>query len=63
MTVTDFIKTLIIDTDIKISIQTKDANRVTELYNSEKLFNTSDMEFDREIQYIKIENKSIFIMV
>lgn len=64
MTVTDFFKTLIIDPNIKVSIQTKDADKMIELYNSEKLFNhSSEAGLDKEIQYIKIERKSIFIVV
>ena len=64
MTVTDFMNRLIIDPKLKISIQTRDKGRVTELYNSEKLFNgASDTAFENEIQYIKMENESIFILV
>lgn len=64
MTVTDFMKTLIIDPSNKISIQSNRDGKMTELYNSEKLFNTvNNIEFEAEIQYIKIENKSIFIVV
>jgi len=64
MTVTDFMNRLIIDPKLKISIQTRDKGQVIELYNSEKLLNgISDTAFESEIQYIKIENESIFILV
>ena len=64
MTVTDFMNRLIIDPKLKISIQTRDNGQVIELYNSEKLLNgISDTAFESEIQYIKIENESIFILV
>lgn len=64
MTVADFLNALMKDDDICISIQSRANGRVNELYNSEKLFgNQLDSIEKKEISYIKVENKSIFIIV
>ena len=63
MTVGDIIKKLIEDESLLISVQTNINGQVTELYNSDGLFDNIDNVQSRNIQYIKIENKKLFLIV
>lgn len=63
MKIKDFFNVLIHDDDINVSIQTKDDKGcVQEIHNDGKLFSRLDDCADKTIQYIKIENKKIYII-
>lgn len=64
MTVANFLDTLINDNDLKISVQTRKNDKVVELYSTDELFGGSaDSVRHKDIHYIKIENKSVYIIV
>ena len=65
MTVEDFRNILIIDRKITISIQTKIDGIMTELYNDQLFFNNNNFRdiADKEIKFIRLEKKHIYIII
>lgn len=65
MTVRELRNVLIDDNELEISVQTKSNGRVEEAYNNQTLFNGSAYEYiaDKEIKFIKIEKKVMYIIV
>lgn len=65
MTVEDFKNVLVKDSKVGISVQTSINGAIEEVYNDQMLFNGNSYAnvADKEIKFIKIEKKAIYIII
>lgn len=65
MTIENLKNVLIIDRKMTLSIQTKIDGVMTELYNDQLFFNNNNYRdiADKEIKFIKLEKKHIYIII
>lgn len=65
MTIENLKNVLIIDRKMTLSIQTKIDGVMTELYNDQLFFNNNNFRdiADKEIKFIKLEKKHIYIII
>lgn len=65
MTVEDFKNVLIKDSKVNISVQTNSDGSMKEVYNDQMLFNGNSYAnvANSEIKFIKIEKKTVYIII